>query len=423
MQKETDRIWTFFGISVLGFWLLCTPTTFGFQSRPLTISNWICGLLLIGLGLKARSRPKAFWIWTIVAIGIWLQFTPLIFWAPDAAAYLNDTFVGSLVILLSLVLYPLPGQLPDVEPSVPPGWSFNPSSWPQRIVIAMFAFACWMISRYLAAYQLGYVDTIWDPFFSPGTKAVLESTVSKAFPVPDAGLGAMAYTLEFFSACIGGKNRWRTAPWAVLIFGILVIPVSLVSVILIILQPLVVGTWCTLCLMTAVCMLIPIPFAISEVAAALQYLKRSKEKPFFSLLFQGGLCPKASKDTRTPSLSSSLLSLWQSSLSGVTVPWNLLASAVVGILLMMAPSIFGLTGAAADGDPIAGALAVVVSVISMSEVIRPMRRLNFLFGIWMLAEIFWLHSTALGTLFHGAAGVLLIGLSFRRGPIREKSGW
>ncbi len=376
---------------------------------------------LVFIGLQGRKKPQAIWIGATAAIGFWMQFTPLIFWAPDAAAYLNDTFVGSLLILFSLILYPLPSQLPDAEPCVPPGWSYNPSAWPARIVIALLAFLCWMISRYLAAYQLGYIDTIWDPFFSPGTKSVLESSVSKAFPVPDAGLGAMAYTFEFFSACLGGKNRWRTAPWAILIFGILVIPVSLVSVVLIILQPLVVGTWCALCLITAICMLVGIPFAIGEVAATLQYLKYSKEKPFFSLLFQGGLCPKASKTTRILPLDSSLAALGRSASSGVTAPWNLLVSIGVGLCLMIAPPLFDLHSVAKDGDPVAGALAIVISVISMAEVIRNVRYFNCVLGVWMLVQLFWLDSTGSAFLYHAAAGLLLIALCFRKGPIREQS--
>ncbi len=408
---------------ILGLWLFATPMTFGFDSPHLTVSNWICGALLIFFGDLARRRLRAVWIWAIVFIGIWLQFTPLIFWAKSSVAYLNDTFVGSLVIFFALLLYPLPGMLPDEEPYLPPGWSFNPSGWPTRAFIALLAFLCWMISRYLAAYQLGYIDTVWDPFFSPGTRAVLESTVSKAFPVPDAGLGAMAYTMETFSVFIGGRNRWRTAPWAVLIFGLLVIPVSLVSVILIILQPLAVGAWCSLCLATAACMLIGIPFAVSEVAATLQFLKYSKEKPFFKLLFQGGRCPEGKTGVKLADLSAPVKALWKNACSGVTFPWNLILSAIVGIALMAAPALFSISRAAADSDPIAGALSAVVSVVSMAEGARKARRINCLFGLWILAQLLWLDGNLLAHAYHATAGLLFIALSFRQGPIREKSMW
>ncbi len=45
-------------------------------------------------------------------------------------------------------------------------------------------------------------------------------------------------------------------------------------------------------------MLIPLPLAIDEVTASLQYL-RSKQKPLFALLIQGGPCPEAKADTRS----------------------------------------------------------------------------------------------------------------------------
>lgn len=58
-----------------------------------------------------------------------------------------------------------------------------------------------------------------------------------------------------------------------------------------------IGQWCTLCLFNALLMLIPLPLAIDEVTASLQYL-RSKQKPLFALLIQGGGCPEAKEDTR-----------------------------------------------------------------------------------------------------------------------------
>ena len=35
-----------------------------------------------------------------------------------------------------------------------------------------------LISRYLAAYQRGYISTVWDPFFGEGTGRVLTSTLA-----------------------------------------------------------------------------------------------------------------------------------------------------------------------------------------------------------------------------------------------------
>lgn len=377
MQNKT--IWTSFAISLSGFWLLITPFTFAFHPIMLW-SDLICGALLVFLGLESRKQKNILIPWIIGILGFWIQLAPLVFWAKEPASYLNNTLIGTLVIAFSLLIPQLPKQLSSEEPTIPPGWSYNPSSWPQRLPIALLVFLCWMISRYLAAFELGYIETVWDPFFPHGTERVLTSTISHDFPVPDAGLGALAYTLEFLSTCQGGKARWRTDPWLVLIFGILVIPVGLTSVTLVILQPLVVGTWCTLCLCTAVLMLTAIPFALDEVTAAIQYLRRSKEKPFFSLLFEGGLCPDAKKDDQEVFLDRPLSTLLKASLKGITFPWNLLLSACVGIVLMVLPWPFHIEGILEDMDPILGAFTIVVSMLSLSELARNFRWVNLFFA-------------------------------------------
>ncbi len=416
MKKTTPPSACFFIIILLGIWLISAPGTFNFESSSVIYSDLICGALLIFLGLCARKSPTAPLLWTIAGIGVWLQAAPLLFWAPTAGAYLNNILIGTGVITVSILLFPMPNQVPDEEPTIPLGWTYNPSSWPQRLPLALFAFFCWVIAKYLAARQLGYIDTVWDPFFDPGTEKVLTSSVSQLFPVSDAGLGALAYTLEFLLTCQGGKARWRTSPWGVLIFGILAVPVSLVSVILIILQPLIVGTWCTLCLMTAFCMLIPIPLAIDEVIASLQYLRRNKTKPFLKLLFQGGDDKQAKIDTRTPPLTAPLHKIIQASLWGVTFPWNLSISALLGILLMSLPSALSMDGILFDMDPILGAFTVVVSVLSYSEWCRSLRYLNALVTV-TLCILAWFSPTYI--ILHLALAIAIGLLCFRKGNFKE----
>ena len=69
------------------------------------------------------------------------------------------------------------------------------------------------MSRQMSAFQLGYTHSVWEPFFDPGTKGVLNSTVSRSLPISDAGVGAVAYMVEGLMGFIGDKQRWRTMPW------------------------------------------------------------------------------------------------------------------------------------------------------------------------------------------------------------------
>jgi hypothetical protein len=53
-------------------------------------------------------------------------------------------------------------------------------------------------------------------------------------------------------------------------------PLGLVSVLLVILQPVLFDAWCTLCLVSALISVLMIGPATDEVLASLQYLKRER---------------------------------------------------------------------------------------------------------------------------------------------------
>ena len=71
-----------------------------------------------------------------------------------------------------------------------------------------------------------------------------------------------------------------SAGWFVIVFGVAVGPLGLISILLVILQPVLVGAWCTLCLVTAVLSVVMVSPAVDEMLASLQYLQRVKKKGF-----------------------------------------------------------------------------------------------------------------------------------------------
>jgi uncharacterized membrane protein len=162
--------------------------------------------------------------------------------------------------------------------NIPPGWSYNPSSWSQRWPLIAIAIIGFGIAMYLALFQLKIISSVWDPFFGNGSEKVLTSEISRALPVPDALLGAFGYLLDVITGAIGKTDRWRTKPWMVILFGIAVGPLGLVSVMLVIFQPLIVGAWCTLCIVTAVISVVMISPALDEMLASLQYLQRVNQQ-------------------------------------------------------------------------------------------------------------------------------------------------
>ena len=418
------QMWTRFGTVILGLWLLVAPETFGYLHEPLSMSDWISGALLVFFGFLSMSYHFRGWIWGGCLVGIWLQFAPLAFWAGEPVIYLNDTLIGVLAIAFC-VLVPLRPKELDIGPEIPPGWTYNPSSWHQRIPVISFAIVGWFIARYLASFQLHYIHHVWEPFFGGGTEKVITSMISRDFPVPDAGLGALAYSLEAIMGAKGGTRRWHTMPWIVVVFGVLVVPLGFTSIILVMLQPIVVGAWCGLCLIIAICMLLMLSLTVDEVVAVLQYLKQSRQegKPFWRTFFYGSTYTENVVDTRTPGFHVSCWKVIKAMCWGVTVPWNLVITALIGVWLLFADKLLGLTGLAAKNADVVGALLVTISIISWAEVIRAARFINIIIVLWFALAPWVLPGSTTFDIWHSSIlAIVVIVLSFFRGRIKEHYG-
>jgi hypothetical protein len=411
--------WSQIPLLVLGLWLIVSPFSLGYRNLPLIWSDMISGLLVIVLAVIAFRTGRAWAAWANTFVGLWLAFAPIAFRTLDAAAYANDTLVGMLVIVFA-VLVPMMMQMPG--PEVPLGWSYNPSTWLQRAPILAFALLSFFLARYMAAFQLGHISWVWDPIFGDGTVLVLGSALSKSFPISDAGLGAFIYLVELLSGFMGDPRRWRTMPWMVALFGLMVVPLGIVSVVLIMLQPVVVGAWCTACLLSALFMLIMVALSLDEVIAMLQFLMQTHRagKSVWRAFWLGGDAMGDNLTPRRPEMTRSLEMLW-----GVTVPWNLLVSAALGAWLMVAPAVFQTQGQTAHSDHILGALIVTVAVVAFAEVTRAARFINIALALGIIV-LPWVFGGA--TLASGIndliIGVLIIGLSIPPGKIKNTyGGW
>jgi hypothetical protein len=281
------------------------------------------------------------------------------------------------------------------------------------------------ISRYLAAYQLGYINQVFDPFFGT-TEKVLHSVVSRSLPISDAGLGSVAYLLEAVSCFLGDRARWRTAPWLVVLFALLVLPLGVTSITLVIMQPVIVGAWCGLCLVAAVGLLTSVPLAVHEVIAMGQFLRAAKQQHtnFWNIFWMGGTLTEW--DEQDPDRTRfTLWQRWVASIQGVTVPWTLLVQMGIGAWLMARPDIIASSTLSANCDHIFGALVITVGAIATAEVTRTARLANLFLGalLMIFALGFNLHA---GSVFTSEllCGLMLIPTSIPRGEIIESyAGW
>lgn len=187
----------------------------------------------------------------------------------------------------------------DLEVHAPP-FERNPSSWSQRIPIALLASVGVLISTYLALFQWGFIDSAWDPVFGDGTETVLKSgaaqKMDRVLRMPDAAFGAWGYLSEVVFTLVGSTRRWQYRPWMVILFGLDVIPLGIVSAVLVVTQGVAIGSWCFLCLVTAAISLTLVFLAYDEVWATLKYLRRVWRKTHDKKLLWNVFCGRASSE-------------------------------------------------------------------------------------------------------------------------------
>ena len=437
-RQHRAFLWAPFCNLALASWLITSPPLIGVSSGWMALSDVISGGALAIFAFLSLSWRLSWARWICGAIGLWVMSAPLLFWAPSAAAYLNGTLVGALIFAFALLVRPVPhvSILAAESGQVrPPGWSLNPSSWLQRLPIIILAFIGLYISRYLAAYQLGHIDAVWEPFFAGsmaaknGTEQIITSAVSEAWPVSDAGMGALTYLLEILTGIMGSQRRWRTMPWLVILFGIMIVPLGIVSITFIIIQPVIIGTWCTLCLLAAAAMILQIPYSLDELVATFQFLGR-RRKAGESLLrvfcFGSrddpdlvGEAERQEEEAFAGSPGVIAKDIWA---GGVRPSFGLALSCAAGIWLMLTPLTLGASGAMADANHLIGALIVTISVAAFAEVARLARFFNLPLGAALIIVPFVVETDMINMAAAAFTGLAVIAFSLPRGDIRNRYG-
>ena len=260
-----------------------------------------------------------------------------------------------------------------------------------------------------------------------GTETIITSDASKAWPIADGALGGIVYMAELVMIWMGGKTRWRTMPWMVLALAILILPLGVVSIYFVIIQPILIGTWCTLCLIAALAMLVMIPYSLNEFVAMGQFMvdAHRKGKSFWRTFWTGDAMEGGSTDTSKGLVATSGEKIAQAT-RGVTYPWTLLLSVAIGVWLTFTRVSFDSSGAMANSDHLIGALVVTFSIMAFAEVGRAIRFINIPLGAWLIAAPWLLDGVAspLAAWSGVISGVVIIALALPRGRIKDSyAGW
>ncbi|OZI73751.1 NAD-dependent epimerase/dehydratase family protein [Bordetella genomosp. 2] len=432
--EHAQHRWAHFVNIALGTWLLCQPPLVGLTEPLLRGAEIVLGALLVVFAFLSLGWQMAFARWVCAALGALIMAAPFVLWTGNAAAYLSDTLVGGLAFGLAVGLKPEPGPAPLARltgPETPPGWTYNPSAWTQRVPIIALALVGLYVSRYLAAYQMEQIGHVWEPFFagSPadprnGTEEIITSSVSRAWPVPDAAVGAYTYMLEILTGVVGSRARWRTMPWLVVIFGLMIAPLGIVSITFVIIQPIVIGTWSTLALVGAAAMLVQIPYSLDELLATCQFLQRRRKagKSLLRVFLFGDTDegpraePRDEFDRRPGAIVRDIVA------GGVSMPPSLWLAAAIGAWLMCTRLTLGTEGTMANIDHLVGALVLTVISVAAAEVARLARLLLVPLGVGLLvaAPVYGAGMLQIG--LDMAAGLALIGLALPRGRIEGRYG-
>ena len=362
----------------------------------------LSGLLILVFALAGMSRRRQWVQWITATVGVWVLFAPLVFWTTSAAAYAVDTLIGMLVVAFAVMIPPTPGisrRALAADDDRPLGWSYSPSSFTQRIPIVALAFVGLFVSRYLGRLSARPHRRPVGPFFGPGgapadngSEAVVTSwRFERLSRSRMPGFGAFAYALDILAGAIGDRRRWRTMPWMVLLFGLLIIPLGVVSVSFIIIQPPIIGALCTPVHHPGRGTVMLVPYSIDEVLATCQYLYRANRagEPFWRTFWRGG--PALSED-QTPEPRPRPLRRWRSLrefvTGGVNFPWTLVASTALGAFLMSTPLVFGTEPPLYFSDHILGCLVITGRGHRHGRDRPPVRFLNVAFGVWIAVSPF-----------------------------------
>ena len=177
-------------------------------------------------------------------------------------------------------------------------------------------------------------------------------------------------------------------------------------------------------------MLPMIPLEIDEVVAMGQHMVQTRRKgeKFWKVFWKGGNPIEMNKDERSPELMElphKFGKVFNASVWGMSVPWTLLLSAVIGIGLVVLPGVSGVPtkDTFADINHLCGSLIVVFAVVSMGEVVRAGRYINVLLGL-AVAVLPWVMTDGYIALkiVDTIAGLVVAGLSVPRGIVKEKYG-
>lgn len=168
-----------------------------------------------------------------------------------------------------------------------------------------------------------------------------------------------------------------------------------------------------------------VPSLANQIQRTLQFMKarRRQGRPLWFLLLRGDTIAGGSADYSDNFEASPREVLREMFVTGISVPWTLFVSMLIGIALMCTRLLFDTQGLAAHNDHVVGALVVTFTIMARSELARPLRFINIAFGLWLLPSP-WLFGGYSGVAAAASVffGLMLIWLAIPLGRVASHFG-
>lgn len=406
MDKETiDNIYKhfryrFFKLSVLpaflGLILICTPSTLNYQDAAATLSDKLCGCLLILLATLSFLQRSILWLG--VFVGMWVT---LFACCPERSSliFANDTLIGFAIFAVVCIPPSRPDVL-EVGPTIPQGISYNPSSGGRRAAVLVLSLLAWLQARYLTASALGISQSAFQ--YDCHTYAIMMT----------------AYSLLVVLALAGGERRWHTRPKVVIATNVILICVLFLTFTSTLFGQQPSDSW--LCLFLAAQTALSCVFSYDELRATCVHLSQfsKKKKDLLRMSLFGSEYYKDSMfwEERT------VLPFWkacQQAFYGISFPINLIMSIFIAAVFMKLAYDLAFTDALKNYLNICCWFIIILSVLAFAESLRHLRWFCLIFSAAiLLAPVFFqIHIHAFIFIPTLVAGVALSFLSI--GKIRQ----
>lgn len=236
-------------LAFLAVLLATSPITINHTGFFMAKSNIVGGGLLLILAAFSLKNLLFFRLSTI--IGLWEILIACIPEQSSLAVFANNTLVGLSIVCLTCIFPSRPSHL-EVGPTLPEGFSYNPSSENRRNVMFFFSSITWFIVR----------DLVTQSFYTSPNHAGFLTCIRAALFTTSSWLLALSLS--------GSKRRWHTRPILVINSFLIVIFALLQVFLAVILQCIPVHNW--KCLSLTLSLAIIVIFNIDELQATLRHL-------------------------------------------------------------------------------------------------------------------------------------------------------